>query len=71
MLYEILIMLIFGVIGYVMRKTGFEPAPLLFAMVIGPIMETALRQSLLASRGISRIFSASSDFGSASWSGDV
>ena len=54
--YEILIMLIFGVIGYVMRKTGFEPAPLLFAMVIGPIMETALRQSLLASRGNFAIF---------------
>jgi putative tricarboxylic transport membrane protein len=54
--YEILIMLIFGVIGYVMRKTGFEPAPLLFAMVIGPIMETALRQSLLASRGNFGVF---------------
>jgi len=54
--YEILIMLIFGVIGYVMRKTGFEPAPLLFAMVIGPIMETALRQSLLHSRGNFNIF---------------
>jgi len=54
--YEILIMLIFGAIGYAMRKTGFEPAPLLFAMVIGPIMETALRQSLLHSRGNFNIF---------------
>jgi putative tricarboxylic transport membrane protein len=54
--YEILIMLIFGLIGYLMRKTGFEPAPLLFAMVIGPIMETALRQSLLHSRGNFSIF---------------
>ncbi len=49
-------MLVFGVVGYVMRKTGFEAVPLLFAMVIGPIMETALRQSLLASRGNFSIF---------------
>jgi putative tricarboxylic transport membrane protein len=54
--YEVLIMLIFGALGYLMRKTGFEPAPLLFAMVIGPIMETALRQSLLRSRGSFAIF---------------
>jgi putative tricarboxylic transport membrane protein len=54
--YEVLIMLIFGAVGYLMRKTGFEPAPLLFAMVIGPIMETALRQSLLHSRGNFNIF---------------
>ena len=54
--YEILIMLVFGAAGYLMRKLGFEPAPLLFAMVIGPVMETALRQSLLRSRGSFSIF---------------
>ena len=54
--YEILIMLIFGAIGYLMHKVRLEPAPLLFAMVIGPIMETALRQSLLQSRGNFAIF---------------
>jgi putative tricarboxylic transport membrane protein len=54
--YEILIMLIFGALGYLMRKTGFEPAPMLFAMVIGPIMENALRRSLLHSRGHFSIF---------------
>ena len=54
--YEVLIMLIFGAVGYGMRKTGFEPAPLIFAMVIGPILETALRQSLLQSRGNFSIF---------------
>ncbi len=54
--YEILIMLIFGAVGYLMRKMGFEPAPLVFAMVIGPIMETTLRQSLLYSRGNFSIF---------------
>lgn len=54
--YEVLIMLIFGAVGYLMRKAGFEPAPLVFAMVIGPIMEMALRQSLLQSRGTFAIF---------------
>lgn len=54
--YEVLIMLIFGAVGYLMRKTGYDPAPLLFAMVIGPIMEIALRQSLLHSRGNFSIF---------------
>jgi putative tricarboxylic transport membrane protein len=45
--YEILIMVIFGVVGYFMRKFGFEGAPLLMAMVLGPMMEVAFRQSLL------------------------
>ena len=55
---EMLVMLIFGLIGYVMRKARFEPAPLVFAMVIGPIMETALRQTLLHSRGKFNVFLA-------------
>jgi putative tricarboxylic transport membrane protein len=53
---EVLIMLIFGGLGYVLRKTGFPQAPLVFALIIGPIMETALRQSLLVSRGHFSIF---------------
>jgi len=54
--YEVLIMVIFGAVGYLMRKAKFDPAPLVFAMVIGPIMETALRQTLLHSRGKFGIF---------------
>ncbi len=46
-IYEILIMIIFGVFGYAMRKFGFECAPFLMALVLGSMMETALRQSLL------------------------
>jgi putative tricarboxylic transport membrane protein len=44
---EILIMVIFGVFGYLMQKFGFEGAPFLMAMVLGPMMEVAFRQSLL------------------------
>lgn len=54
--YEIVIMLVFGALGYLMRKTGFEPAPFCFALIIGPIMEMNFRQSLLQSRGGFDIF---------------
>jgi putative tricarboxylic transport membrane protein len=54
--YEILIMLIFGALGYLMRKTGFEGAPFCFALIIGPLMETNLRQALLQSRGNLSVF---------------
>ena len=54
--YEVLIMLIFGAVGYVMRKTGFPPAPFVFGMVIGLMMETTLRQSLLQAHGNLSVF---------------
>ena len=53
---EIFIMLIFGVLGFIMRKTGFEGAPFLLALVLGPIMESSFRQSLLISHGDLSIF---------------
>jgi putative tricarboxylic transport membrane protein len=46
-IYEILIMVIFGIFGYLMQKFGFEGAPFLMAMVLEPMMEVAFRQSLL------------------------
>ncbi len=54
--HEISIMLIFGAVGYLMRKTRFEPAPFCFALVIGPIMEMNFRQALIQSRGGFGIF---------------
>jgi putative tricarboxylic transport membrane protein len=53
---EILIMLIFGIAGFLLRRHGFEGAPFILAMVLGPVMETSLRQSLLISRGNFAIF---------------
>ena len=53
---EIIIMLIFGILGFLLRRVGFEGAPFILAMVLGPIMETSLRQSLLISRGNFSIF---------------
>ncbi len=45
--HEILIMVGFGVFGYLIRKFGYEGAPLLLAMVLGPMVEMAFRQSML------------------------
>lgn len=43
---DLLVLAVFGFIGYALRGVGFQPAPLILAMVIGPMLETSLRQSL-------------------------
>jgi len=53
---EMFIMLFFGVLGFIMRKTGFEGAPFLLALVLGPMMESSFRQALLISHGSFEIF---------------
>ena len=54
--YDVVIMVIFGLIGYLMKKFNYEAAPLVLALVLGPMMETALRRSLLISDGGFAIF---------------
>lgn len=53
---EVIIMMICGIFGYVFRKLRFEPAPLVFGMVLGPLLERSLRQSLIISQGSWSIF---------------
>ena len=53
---DIGLMIIFGVFGYIMRKCDYEPAPLVLAYVLGPMLEQALRQSLKMSDGSFTIF---------------
>ena len=53
---EVIIMILFGVFGYLMRKFDYEAAPLVFALVLSPLIENALRQSLLMSHGSFIIF---------------
>jgi putative tricarboxylic transport membrane protein len=53
---DILIMLVFGVIGYLMRKLDYEGAPLVMAFVLGPLMELNLRRSLIVSDGSFGVF---------------
>ncbi len=48
---EVIIMVGFGIAGYLMRKIELDPAPLLLAFVLGNILETNFRQSLLVGKG--------------------
>jgi len=50
------LMLGFGVLGYLMRKFDFDTAPLVLAFLLGPMMEVAMRQSLLLSQGSFMVF---------------
>lgn len=54
--FDVLVMLIFGIVGYLFRKFGYEPAPLIMAFILGPMLENSLRQSLLMSMGNFAIF---------------
>jgi len=48
-LWDVGVMLVFGAIGYVMKKLDYSPAALTLALVLGPLAERALRQSLIIS----------------------
>ena len=54
--FDVFVMVLFGVLGYLMRKFGYEPAPLVLAFVLGPMLENNLRKSLILSHGDFAIF---------------
>ena len=54
--FDIWLMLIFGVIGYVFKKLNYPLAPMVLALVLGDRAEDAFRQSMLASKGGMGIF---------------
>jgi putative tricarboxylic transport membrane protein len=54
--FDMAVMLIFGVLGYLLRKYRYEAAPMVLAFVLGPMFENSLRQSLLMSQGSFLIF---------------
>ncbi len=54
--FDIWMMLVFGALGFVMRKWAYEGAPLLLALVLGPKLEAAFRQSLMISHGDFGVF---------------
>ncbi|MFB3151039.1 MAG: tripartite tricarboxylate transporter permease, partial [Alphaproteobacteria bacterium] len=55
-MHDVWLMLIFGIVGYFMRKLDYPMAPMVLAIVLGPLAEPALRQSLLISGGSFSIF---------------
>ncbi|MBW1695343.1 MAG: tripartite tricarboxylate transporter permease [Deltaproteobacteria bacterium] len=54
--FDIWCMLLFGLIGYGMRKAGFPLPPLVIARVLGPLLESAFRRTLIISNGSFSIF---------------
>ena len=54
--FDVLVMTLFGVIGYILRKLDFPLAPAVLTLILGPLMERSLRQSLEMSQGDLRIF---------------
>jgi len=45
--FDVYTMMIFGLLGYLMRKGGFHPAPMILGLILGPIAETGFRQSMI------------------------
>lgn len=54
--FDVGTMVVFGVTGFFMRKGGFPPAPLILAMILGPMLEKSMQQSLISSGGSLAIF---------------
>ena len=55
-LFDVWMMIVFGLIGYAMKKLKYPAAPLILAMVLGPLLERSLSQSLAMSHGSLAIF---------------
>ena len=55
-IFDVLVMLFFGFLGYLFRKLEYEPAPLILAFILGKLMENTFRQSLAMSHGSFFIF---------------
>jgi len=53
---DVIVMFVFGIVGYLMKRFDFEAAPLVLALILGPLLEDNLRQALLISRGSFWIF---------------
>jgi TctA family transporter len=54
--FDVILMMVFGIVGYAMKKTGYPLAPMVLAIVLGDKAEEAFRQSLLASGGNLGVF---------------
>ncbi|MBF0329479.1 MAG: tripartite tricarboxylate transporter permease, partial [Nitrospirae bacterium] len=54
--FSIYMMALFGVLGYMFTKLDCEPAPMLLAFILGPLMEEYLRRAMLLSRGDLTVF---------------
>lgn len=54
--FDVILTALFGLLGYLLVKAHFEPAPLIFGLILGPIFEYNFRRALLLSRGDALVF---------------
>jgi TctA family transporter len=54
--FDVYLMALFGMLGYVFAKLGCEPAPMLLGFILGPMMEEYLRRAMLLSHGDPLVF---------------
>jgi TctA family transporter len=54
--FDVLIMALFGILGYICAKLECEPAPMILGFILGPLMEENLRRAMLLSRGDPWVF---------------
>jgi TctA family transporter len=54
--FDVLIMAVFGILGYICVKLECEPAPMILGFILGPLMEENLRRAMLLSRGDPTVF---------------
>jgi len=55
-LFEVKVMVLFGILGYFLKKWGLSPASLLIAFILGPMIEVYIRQALKISGGDPMVF---------------
>ncbi|WP_157132156.1 hypothetical protein [Roseobacter sp. AzwK-3b] len=55
-IFDVFVTLVFGVLGYLLVRRGFHPAPVLLGFILGPMMEENLRRSLVIARGDPSVF---------------
>ncbi|GAK13971.1 LOW QUALITY PROTEIN: tricarboxylate transport membrane protein TctA [Geomicrobium sp. JCM 19039] len=54
--FDIGVMLFFGVIGYILLRSGFPIAPLILGFILGPLLETYLRRALMSTGEVTDFF---------------
>lgn len=54
--FDVMVMLVFGIVGYVFSRYGFPVTPMLLAIILGPMAEEGMRQSMIMSGGSVMIF---------------
>jgi putative tricarboxylic transport membrane protein len=55
-MFDVVMMMVFGVVGYLFKKLKYPMAPLVLALVLGDMAEASFRQSMLMSQGNMSIF---------------